>query len=197
MARARTVASDPAATSAAPTAEAKAKATMSDVQAATSKAADEVTEATASVANGVVEAAEAQVTKTSSVIETSQLQINEGITKTMKTAEEVVAFSQGNVEALIKSGQIWSAGMQDLSKQMASSIQASYEEAMAAFKAMTSVKSFKEAVDLQVGFARSAVEKSMTESSKYTDASIKLAEQAIAPISGRMTMAAEKFSKTA
>jgi phasin family protein len=193
MARARTVARDPAATSAAPT----AKTTVRNVQAATSKAAVEIKEATVRVAEEVVEAAEAQVTKTSSEIEASHLQMNEGITKTMKTAEEVVAFSQGNVEAMIKSGQIWSAGMQDLSKQMASSIQASYEEAMAAFKAMTSVKSFKEAVDLQVGFARSAVEKSMTESSKYTDASIKLAEQAIAPISGRMTMAAEKFTKTA
>jgi phasin family protein len=192
MARARTVVSDPAATNAAPT----ASATMSDVQAATSEVADEVKEATVSVAGEIVEAAKVQVTKTSSGIETSQLQMKEGITKTMKTAEEVVAFGQGNVEALIKSGQIWSAGVQDLSKQMASSMQASYEEAMAAFKALTSVKSFKEAVDLQVGFARSAVEKGMTESSKYTDASIKLAEQAIAPISSRMTLAAEKFSKT-
>ena len=58
---------------------------------------------------------------------------------------------------------------------MASSMQASYEEAMSAFKALTSVKSLKEAVDLQVGLARSAVEKSVTESSKYTDASFKLA----------------------
>lgn len=193
MARARTAAAGPAVTNVARTAEAA----VEEVQAATSKAADEVTDTTSNVVDAVVEAAETQVTKAASKIETSQLQINEGITKTMKTAEEVVAFGQGNVEALIKSGQIWSAGMQDLSKQMASSMQASYEEAMAAFKALTSVKSLKEAVDLQVGFARSAVEKSMTESSKYTDASIKLAEQAIAPISSRMTMAVEKFSKTA
>lgn len=121
----------------------------------------------------------------------------EGMTKTMKTAEEVVAFGQGNVEALVKSGQIWSTGMQDLSKQMAASAQASYEEALAAFKALTTVKSLKEAVDLQVGFARAALEKSMVESSKYTDASLKLAEQAIAPISTRMTLAVEKFTKSA
>lgn len=185
--------SDPAVTSAVPAAEA----TVEDMQAATSEAADEMKEASVMVAREIVEAAETEVTKASSMSEASQLQIKEGITRTMKTAEEVVAFSQGNVEAMIKSGQIWSAGMQDLSKQMASSMQASYEEAMAAFKAMTSVKSLKEAVDLQVGFARSAVEKSMTESSKYTDASMKLAEQAIAPISSRMTMAVETFSKTA
>jgi phasin family protein len=135
------------------------------------------------------------VSKTASTVEASQSQVKEGITKTMKTAEDVVAFSQGNVEALIKSGQIWSAGVQDLSKQFVSSFQASYEEAVSAFKALTSVKSLKEAVDLQVGLARSAVEKSVTESSKYTDASFKLAEQALAPISSRVTLAVEKFSK--
>jgi phasin family protein len=135
------------------------------------------------------------VNKAASRVEASQSQVKEGITKSMKTAEEVVAFSQGNVEALIKSGQIWSTGLQDLSKQMVTSIQASYEEAVSAFKALTSVKSLKEAVDLQVGLARSAVEKGVTESSKYTDASFKLAEQALAPISSRVTLAVEKFSK--
>ncbi len=135
------------------------------------------------------------VSKAISTVEVSHLQLKEGITKSMKTAEEVVAFSQGNVEAMIKSGQIWSTGLQDISKQMASSMQASYEEALSAFKALTTVKSLKEAVDLQVGLARSAVEKSVTESSKYTDASFKLAEQAMAPISGRITLAVEKFSK--
>ena len=135
------------------------------------------------------------MSKAASTVEVSHLHIKEGITKTMKTAEEVVAFSQGNMEALMKSGQIWSTGLQDISKQMASSMQASYEEAMSAFKALTSVKSLKEAVDLQVGLARSAVEKSVSESSKITDASFKLAEQALAPISSRMTLAVEKFSK--
>jgi phasin family protein len=137
------------------------------------------------------------MTKAASTFAASQSKYKEGVTKTMKTAEDVVAFGQGNLEAVIKSGQIWSTGWQDLSKQMASSMQASYEDAMTAFKAMTTVKSLKEAVDLQVGLARSTLEKSVAETSKYTDASMKLAEQAIAPISGRMTLAVENFSKTA
>ena len=137
------------------------------------------------------------MTKAASTFEASQSKFKEGITKSMKTAEEVVAFGQGNLEAVIKSSQIWSTGLQDLSKQMASSMQASYEEAMAAFKALTTVKSLQEAVDLQLGLARSTLEKSVAETGKYTDASMKLAEQAIAPISGRMTLAVETFSKTA
>ncbi len=180
--------------------------TMADITTATENNLTEVKDATVEVVEQTqaasaksfeqtVAAMKDSMSKATSTVEASQLQIKEGITKTMKTAEEVVAFSQGNVEALIKSGQIWSTGLQDISKQMASSMQASYEEAMSAFKALTSVKSLKEAVDLQVGLARSAVEKSVTESSKYTDASFKLAEQAMAPISSRVTLAVEKFSK--
>jgi hypothetical protein len=146
------------------------QATLSEVKAATAEVVDQTKAVSAKSFDQTVAAMKDSMNKATSTVEASQLQFKEGITKTMKTAEEVVAFSQGNMEALIKSGQIWSTGLQDISKQVASSFQASYEEAMSAFKAMTSVKSLKEAVDLQVGLARSAVEKSVTESSKYTDA---------------------------
>jgi hypothetical protein len=169
--------------------------TTTEVQVAASEALDQAKEASTKSFGQAVAAMKDGVSKATSTVEVSQLQFKEGITKTMKTAEEVVAFSQGNVEALIKSSQIWSTGLQDISKQMASSMQASYEEAVSAFKALTTVKSLKEAVDLQVGLTRSVIEKGVTESSKYTDASFKLAEQAIAPISGRITLAVEKFSK--
>ena len=69
--------------------------------------------------------------------------------KAMKTAEELVAFSQGNVEAMVKSGQIWAAGVQDISKQIAATAQASFDETMSTFKALSSVKSLKDAFDLQ------------------------------------------------
>lgn len=163
---------------------------VAETEAAVSEQTEQVVEA---VTKDATEAAAA----VAEPVEASQREVKQGMIMTMKSAEEVLAFSQGNVEAFIKSGQIWTAGLQDLSKQVATSAQASYEEAVAAFKALTTVKSLKEAVDLQVGLARSLVEKSVTESNKYTDASFKLAEQAIAPLSSRMTLAVEKFGKSA
>jgi phasin family protein len=137
------------------------------------------------------------MTKAAAGIETAQTSVKEGMEKAMKTAEEFVAFSQGNVEAFVKSGQIWAAGVQDLTKQVAATAQATLDETMSTFKAMTSVKSLKDAMDLQASFARSALEKTMTESGKLTDASFKLTEQALAPITARMTLAVEKFAKSA
>jgi phasin family protein len=138
----------------------------------------------------------ADAPKAASVAAT-QTKMKLGMEKAMKTAEDFMAFSQGNMEALMKSGQIWASGVQDLSKHMAAAAQASMEESMSTFKAMSSVKSLKEAFDLQSAFARGALEKAVAESSKLTDASFKLTEQALAPITARVTVAVEKFSKTA
>jgi phasin family protein len=117
--------------------------------------------------------------------------------KAIKTAEELMAFSQGNLEAMVKSGQIWAAGVQDIGKQIAATAQASFDETMSTFKALTSVKSLKDAFDLQSMLARTTVEKTLAESGKLTDASMKLTEQALAPITARVSLAMEKFAKTA
>ena len=135
--------------------------------------------------------------KAAAGIEQTQAKMKEGVEKAMKTAEEFVTFGQGNLEAFVKSGQIWAAGVQDLQKQMAATAQASFEETVATFKAMASSKSLKDAFDLQTSVARGAIEKTLAESGKMTDASLKLTEQALAPITARVTLAVEKFSKAA
>jgi phasin family protein len=158
----------------------------SSAEAAVSQAIDATM---SSLKDGVAQAtAEAQTTPT---------RVKEGMEKVMKTAEEFVTFSQGNVEAVVKSSQIWATGMQDLSKHIAASAQASFDQTMSTFKAFTSVKSLKDAFELQSAFARSTLEKTMAESGKLTDASYKLTEQALAPITARVSLAVEKFAKVA
>lgn len=159
----------------------------------------ESTETVAVASKGIdqtVETLKDGMAKAAAGFEKTQAKVKEGMEKAMKTAEEMVSFGQGNVEAFVKAGQIWTAGVQDLQKQAAATAQASLAETMAAVKALTAVKSLKDALELQTGFARAAIEKSLAESSKLTDASVKLSEQAFAPISARMTLAVETFTKT-
>ena len=59
------------------------------------------------------------------------------------------------------------------------------------------MKSLKEAIDLQTNLARSSVEKAVAETGQLTDASLKLAEQALAPMTARVTLAVEKFGRAA
>jgi phasin family protein len=130
-------------------------------------------------------------------LETSQTKMKESVEKAMKTAEEMVAFGQGNIEAMMKASQIYATGFQDISKHLAASSKASLEESVAFTKSLMGVKSVKEAVEMQSGFAKTSIEKAVAEASKITDASVKLAEEAMAPLTARMSLAAEKFGKTA
>lgn len=123
-------------------------------------------------------------------------EVKANMDKAMKTAEELVSFGQGNLEAMVKSGQIWAAGVQDLSKQMAASAQAQVDQTMATLKALAAVKSLKEAIELQSSLARASVEKAVAETGKLTDASLKLAEQTWAPITARVSLVAERFGRT-
>lgn len=60
---------------------------------------------------------------------------------------------------------------------------------------MAGLKSVKEAMDMQTGMARAAVEAAVSQTGKLTDASMKLSEQTIAPIAARLSLAAEKFGR--
>ena len=137
------------------------------------------------------------VTKIEKTIETTKTEAKNHMSQTIKSAEDLVAFNQGNVEAFMKSSQIWATGLQDLGKLFAANAQAQIDESVATVKALSSVKSLKEAVDLQSSLAKSTVEKLVAETGKLSDASLKLAEQALAPLTARVTLAAEKFGKVA
>lgn len=129
--------------------------------------------------------------------EQAQATIQENVSKAMKAAEDFATIGQGNVEAFVKAGQIWTAGLQDLSKQFVAKTQASVEETVATAKAFAGVKSVKEAMDLQTQFVKVSLEKAVAESQKLGETVFKLAEQASAPITARAQFVVEKFSKAA
>ena len=156
-----------------------------------------MSETTQAMIETTTSAAETVAEKTEAAFTPSNPTISQGIKTMMKSTEDLVAFSQANIEAFVKSGQIWSAGVQELTKQFASSAKASFDESVSTFKAMSTCKSVKEAMDLQSSFAKAALEKAMAESNKLTDASIKLTEQTLAPITARVTVAVETFGKAA
>ena len=115
----------------------------------------------------------------------------------MQTAEQLATFGQGNIEALVKSSQIFATGLQDLGKLMAAGAQATVDDAMSAFRAMASVRSLKDAADLQASLAHAAVEKALTQTSQVAETSFKVAEQAFAPIGSRLSLAMQSFGKAA
>jgi phasin family protein len=127
-------------------------------------------------------------------LEQAQAQLKQGYDRAVKTAEQFAQFHQGNVEALVKASQIWATGLQDISKHVATNAQTAIEEGVTTFRALTSVKSMKEAFELQSSYAKSSLEKVLAESGKLTETSLKLAEQAAAPLTARVNAAVETFT---
>jgi phasin family protein len=129
--------------------------------------------------------------------EQAQAQLKEGYDRAVKTAEKLAHFHTANMEAFVKSSQILASGLTDLTKHVAGTAQANMTETLSNFRALTSAKSLKEAFDLQSGFARASMEKALSEGGKITETSLKLVEQATAPISARVTAAVETFTNRA
>ena len=128
-------------------------------------------------------------------LEQSSAQMKDQLGKAMKTAEELASFNKKTAEAIVTSGQIWSSGMQDLSRQLAATAQSQLEHTLATFKSMSGLHSVREIMELQAGFARAAVEAAMTQTGRFTDAGFKLAEEAMAPLTARVGAAVETFSR--
>ncbi|MBL6458450.1 phasin family protein [Belnapia sp. T6] len=113
----------------------------------------------------------------------------------MKAAEQAAEFGRGNAEAVAKSAQVYMTGVQDLSKQTLALMQALSEQAIANAKALATVKSLKEATEIQTSYARTTVEKMLADTTKLQEASLKLAEATFAPITARVQIAVETMSK--
>lgn len=112
-----------------------------------------------------------------------------------KAAEEAAEFGRGNIEAMTKAAQTLTSGMQDLGKQYFAVSQALTDHALESAKALAAVKSLKEAADIQAAFAKASFERTMAETAKLQEAAYRVAEQASAPLTARMTLAVEKFGK--
>ncbi len=166
------------------------------VMAAKTDTVTNVTEPATKSYEQTVAALKSDVAQATAGFEQTQAKVKENIDKASKTAAEAMAFSQGNLEALTRSGQIWSAGMQDLSRQFAATAQASFDETMNRLKALASVKTLKDAIELQSSLLHELAEKAVAETSRLTTASIKLTEEAMAPITARVSLAVETFTKT-
>ena len=117
--------------------------------------------------------------------------------KSAALAAEATEFAKGNVEAVVESTKVYAAGVQDLGRTYADEAKSAFETLTGDIKELAAVKSPAELFQLQARLARRNFDALVAYGSKNTDAVSKLATEAFAPISGRISLAAEKISKAA
>ncbi len=112
-------------------------------------------------------------------------------------ASEAGEFNKANLDAVVESGKLMFSGAQDLMRSDVETGKTVVETVTADVKKMAAVKSPTELMQLQGELARRNFDAVVSYGSKRTEEVVKLYNDAFAPISSRMSVAAEKISKAA
>ena len=117
--------------------------------------------------------------------------------KGQKAFEELNEFGKGNVEALVESGKIAAKGFETLGQGYAEYARKQFEGTTAALKSFAGAKSPTDFFKLHTDFVKGQFDSMVAETSKNTEAMIKLAGDVAKPISNRVAVAAEKLKVAA
>jgi phasin family protein len=117
--------------------------------------------------------------------------------KGSKAIEDMNEFAKGNVEAVVESSKIAAKGLETLGQGYAEYSRRSFEGATAVLKNLAAVKTPAEFLQLHTDFVRGQFDSIVAETSKNTEAFIKLAGDVAQPISNRVAVAAEKIKVAA
>ena len=119
------------------------------------------------------------------------------VEKSTKLAEEAGDFAKGNLEALVESGRITAKGLESFGQDAAEYGRKSFEHATSAMKTLATIKSPTDFFKFQSDFVRGVFDAYVAETSKNTEAMIKLAGDAAQPLSNRVAVAVEKVKTAA
>lgn len=106
-------------------------------------------------------------------------------------------FSKGNVEAIVESGKILATGLKEMGGVLVQEGKAAFETVTADVKELAAIKSPADLFKFQGELLRRNFDAAVAFGSKQTEAVIKLAGDAAAPLSTRVSLAVEKVKKAA
>ncbi len=119
------------------------------------------------------------------------------VEKSQKIAEDLADFQKGNLEAFVASAKVAAQGLETIGQDAAELGRKNFESAQAALKSFAAAKSPTDFFKLQSDYAKSAFDSFVAQTSKNTEASLKLAGDVFQPLSSRIAVAAEKFKTAA
>lgn len=149
-------------------------------------------------------AAPAATDNVESIVKASAAAAQETLEKTMaatktrmdaavKGLEDIATFSKANVEAVVASTNVAAKAIEGLNAEVLAYAKQSFEDGVAAAKAMATAKSLQEVLDLQADFSKSAFDGFLAQSTKLGEMMAKMSKDAMEPISARVSATVEKI----
>lgn len=122
-------------------------------------------------------------------------QVEKAFPQAVGKFDEATAFAKESMDASIASTAVATKSFDALADEFVAYGKKAAETTFANVKAMSSVKSFQDLLELQTGFARSAFDTAFAGATKMAELAVKAANEAAEPLQSRMAKAVEKFSK--
>lgn len=110
---------------------------------------------------------------------------------------EFAAFNKETVDAMFSAGAIANKGVETMFDEVAAFNTEALKESVDNTKALFSVKTYQEMVDLQTTLARGAFDRAVAGSTKFSEMFVKLANEVSDPLQSRVKKAADKYTKAA
>lgn len=129
------------------------------------------------------------------VLGATREQFEKASVSAFKAYEDFSKFQKDNYDAYVAASSIFAKGAENVGKAWMSLTQEALENAATTAKALLGAKTLREAVDLQSDFAKSNFDKLVAESTKLSELSVKVANEAFAPLNARVNVAVEKMLK--
>lgn len=117
--------------------------------------------------------------------------------KSAQLSEELAELTKGNFEAASESAKIAAKGAETIAQGTADFTKKSFEDATAAMKRYTSIKSPAELMQLNSELVKSSFDSAVAHASMMSEAMTKLAGEIFQPLSSRYAVAAEKIKAAA
>ena len=112
-----------------------------------------------------------------------------------KSYDEATALNKESIDAVVQAGEVLTKGAETVGKAYYEVTQASAEASVEATKAMMGAKTAKEFVEIQAEFARTSFDNILSESTRLSEVSVKVANEAFEPLQKQLNSSLEKALK--
>lgn len=119
----------------------------------------------------------------------------EALEKSRRNAEELAELTRANVEAAVEAGKIAANGAKSVGEDALQRVREGLEQNVAEFKNLAQASSPTEFFQLQSEIAKQNFDRMVASFSQLTEASVKLAGEALQPLSNRAALNAEKINE--
>jgi phasin family protein len=109
--------------------------------------------------------------------------------------EELADLGRENMAAVLRANATLTSGLEAIGKEVILYARSSFEQAAETATALLGAKTFEDVFQLNSEFAKSNFERLLERSTKLSEMSVKLANEALAPLGGRVEATIHKLAK--